>query len=381
MIFSTKKYNNKIALIEPSGGYSGMQYYNIGMYTGLQSNSVQAYLFTTASENNYISSHYIHYYFDNVWKTHFTLLKLYNYYLGIFKSVTKAKRSQCKIVHLHQFHLNLNLVITIFICKVFFNKLLLTVHDVESFDSKSNRRSKLYSRILKIFVDEYIVHNTFSSLELKNELKVSPKIIPHGNYIPFFKELPFIKSNKKINLLFFGLIKESKGLDILLQSLIILKNSGLDFNLIIAGRPWRNNFLKYQNFINYYNLQEQVQTHLHFISENDLINYFNKSDLVILPYRKIFQSGIILKSMSLKRPVLCSNLPAFQELVKDGFNGFLFESENSNSLANKLKEIINNPDCLNAVVDNAYKMLEKDFNWNNIGLQLKDLYINTYEKN
>jgi len=172
------------------------------------------------------------------------------------------------------------------------------------------------------------------------------------------------------------LIKESKGLDVLLESLVVLKKNDIAFNLIIAGRPWQNDFSKYQNIIDNNNLNENISTHLHFISENDLITYFENCDLVILPYREIFQSGVVLKAMSLKRAVLCSNLPAFEELINDSYNGYIFESENRLSLAEKLIKINNQSEKIVDVVEVAYNILKRDFSWNDIGFNLKKLYIN-----
>jgi D-inositol-3-phosphate glycosyltransferase len=373
-------FNNKIALIEPSGGYSGMQYYNIGISKGLHFNGVEVFLFTASSEkfsNLHCCKFYS--YFDKVWSSQIKVIKLFHYFVGLFKSIFTAKNNKCKIVHLHQFHLNLNLIFTITICNLFFKKIFLTVHDVESFDSKTNKYNRFFVKLLNIFVDQFIVHNKFSSTELYKEIQVSPIIIKHGNYIPFFAPTAYNPSNKTFNLLFFGLIKESKGLDLLLKSLVSLKKKGFDFRLTIAGRPWRNDFSIYKKIIDDNNLSSNVVAHLHFISEFDLLNLFNCCDLVVLPYRKIFQSGVILKSMSLKRAVLCSNITAFQEQILDTINGFIFESENIESLTSKLMLIMNHKESLVSVSEAAYNDIEKNYDWRDIGFELKNLYKRIYE--
>jgi D-inositol-3-phosphate glycosyltransferase len=378
---SNKKFNNRIALIEPSGGYSGMQYYNIGMANGLIFNGAKPFLFSSSCENLVKTDYEVIYnYFDKVWTVNGVFFKFYFYFIGLTKSVIEAKKKYCNVVHLHQFHLNLNFLFTIVICKLFFRKLIVTIHDVESFDKKKNRFKFIFSSILILLVDKFIVHNKSSFLELSKVIKSNSAIIGHGNYIPFFKAKPYVSKNKKFNILFFGLIKETKGLDILLESLIVLKDLNLDFKLTVAGRPWRNDFSKYQNIINENKLQDNVTTFLHFISEIDLVKHFDDCDIVVLPYRKIFQSGVVLKAMSFKRAVLCSSLPAFEELVIDGFSGYIFERGNSNSLSDKLKQIISDRNGLEKIVENAYKVLENDFNWNNISFELNNLYKNVYEK-
>jgi D-inositol-3-phosphate glycosyltransferase len=376
-----KKFNNRVAYIEPSGSYSGMHYYNAGASIGLLSNNIKPFLFTDScsilSESSGISCFN---YFKKTWTTRLALFKLYFYLLGLVKSVLTARNNFCEIVHIHQFHLNFQLLFTVIFCKAFFKKLVLTVHDIESFSSENIHSKKILSFLLKLFVNKFIVHNKFSFDKLPNPMKSNAVIIKHGNYIPFFKALPNNVKDEKFKLLFFGLIKESKGLDILLKSLVILKQSGYDFHLTIAGRSWRSDFKKYQKIIDSNDLNKHVTSHLYFISEIDLLKHFNNCDLVVLPYKKIYQSGVVLKSMSLKRPVLCSNLPAFEELIFDGENGFIFESENSNSLAIKLIQIISQKEQLCALTDRAYTILQNDFSWEKIGLELKETYINIYEK-
>ena len=130
-------FNNRVALIEPSGGFSGMQYYNMGMFEGLKTNGVSPFLFTSSSEkflNSNIEN--IYNYFDKVWKSPYFITKFYFYIIGLIKSIIIAKKEKCHIVHLHQFHLDSNLILTIIFCKIFFNRLVLTVHDVDSFQKK-----------------------------------------------------------------------------------------------------------------------------------------------------------------------------------------------------------------------------------------------------
>ena len=95
------------------------------------------------------------------------------------------------------------------------------------------------------------------------------KIIPHGNYIPFIS----IQNNKKASrtrlkisttkkvLLFFGMIKKVKGLEILLKALVSVKDKHPDILLVIAGKVWENNFTDYQKIIEENNLQDYCLLH------------------------------------------------------------------------------------------------------------------------
>ncbi|MGB0167587.1 MAG: glycosyltransferase, partial [Luteibaculum sp.] len=87
------------------------------------------------------------------------------------------------------------------------------------------------------------------------------------------------------------------------------------------------------------------------------------ADLIVLPYKKIFQSGVLIMAMSYAKAVLASNLPANQEIIEDGVNGFLFESENAESLAAKLEEIAANQETLPEVAKAARIHMEKHYSW------------------
>jgi D-inositol-3-phosphate glycosyltransferase len=375
---SFNKYNNRVAIIEPSGSHSGMHYYNFGMKNGLENNSTTVFLFTNSSfipANT--SDQNVFNYFERIWSTKGKFKKVFFYTLAIFKSIFVAKKQKCKVVHLHQFHLDLTLLLTVFICKVSFGKVVLTVHDVVSFRGE-NLFGQIFRKFLFLMVDKVIVHNTFSYNELDLDKKTKAAIIHHGHYKEFFKKLEINKNTDGLNILFFGLIKETKGLDVLIESLAILKRSTNNFNLTIAGRPWHNDFAAYSNLIAKYDLGDNVKCYLTFQTEKNIIDLYSKSDIIVLPYKRIYQSGVLLKSMSMGRPVLCSDLAPFTELIKDGFNGFVFKEGHPISLANKLFQIYSNKDILNSIIDNASQDLDINYNWKKIGREIKELYTDLY---
>ena len=91
-------------------------------------------------------------------------------------------------------------------------------------------------------------------------------------------------------------------------------------------------FTPYQKIIDENNLQDFCLLHTKFIPQEDVAHYYCASDLVVLPYKKVYQSGVLMMTLSYEKPTLVSNLPPLKEILKDNENGFLFESENSSSL-------------------------------------------------
>jgi glycosyltransferase involved in cell wall biosynthesis len=192
--------------------------------------------------------------------------------------------------------------------------------------------------------------------------------------VPFVKRVERKERQHTFKILFFGQIKKVKGLDVLLRAVAILKQSTSDFELRISGKIWRDDANYYQNIIEESKLAPNVKLDLRFVPDEETFDIFNDACIVVLPYKEIYQSGVLLKAMSFGRAVVCSDLPPFQELVADGKNGFLFRSEDPASLADKLLEIFNNRQMLERIEDEAYKGIVVTHDWNKIGFQTNTLY-------
>ena len=147
-----------------------------------------------------------------------------------------------------------------------------------------------------------------------------------------------------------------------------------DMVLLIAGKPWENDFAVYQEIIDKNNLAENIILHTKFILHKDVEYYYSASDLVVLPYKKIYQSGVLMMTLSYERPALASNLPPLKEVVIDNENGFLFKSEDINDLAKKLNFILSDKENLQRIQKNGSISINEKFNWDEIGRLTKKAY-------
>ena len=182
-----------------------------------------------------------------------------------------------------------------------------------------------------------------------------------------------IPQEKKV-LLFFGMIKKVKGLEVLLQAMkkVIANNS--DVFLVIAGRVWENDFSIYQKIINDNNLSDYCLIHNKFIPHEDVDHYYASADLVVLPYKRIYQSGVLMMSMSYEKAVIVSDLPPLIEVVEDMKTGFVFESENSESLSEKLNRILSDKNKLEEVRIEGSNYIKSKYDWLEIGKEMKKSY-------
>jgi glycosyltransferase involved in cell wall biosynthesis len=140
---------------------------------------------------------------------------------------------------------------------------------------------------------------------------------------------------KKI-LLFFGLIRNYKGLDLLLQAFSNLNN---EFSLVIAGEVYGAE-ITYTNLI-----AKSKNKNIHFVNqfidEQDVKLYFSVADLCVLPYKSATQSGIQALANSFCLPVLISNVGGLAEDIVDEKNGFILNDINPLAIQNKIEEIFN----------------------------------------
>ena len=85
-----------------------------------------------------------------------------------------------------------------------------------------------------------------------------------------------------------------------------------------------------------------------------------------------------MMTLSYGKPALVSDLPPLKEVVTDMENAFLFETENSTSLAKKINLILLDPEKLEQVRKNGEDLINTKYDWNEIGRQTKQAYQSLY---
>jgi len=377
--------NRKVAIIDTLGAHGGsFHFYAFGQAIGLVNNGVNVSLYTNnETANPKISGVKFFTFYKNIFKNNFRIISGINWILGTIFSVFHARFSGISIFHFHIFYTNFLVLFNLLLVKILFGKVVLTIHDVSSFSNSSN--SLIIANMIYKLTDRIITHNQFSKSELVNvnaDLSSYISIVPHGNYIPFIniqfnkeksrKQLA-IPNNRRV-LLFFGMIKKVKGLEILLSALKGVVKENPDVLLVIAGKPWENDFSLYQNIIDENNLSDYILLHTKFIQQEDVEHYYCASDLVVLPYTKIYQSGVLMMTLSFERPALVSDLPPLTEIISDNENGFLFKTENMSDLTNKLNSILLDEVLMERVRFKGVEFIKKKHDWLDIGRQTLQVY-------
>ena len=123
--------------------------------------------------------------------------------------------------------------------------------------------------------------------------------------------------------LFFGLIRDYKGLDTLIEAWAKFRRSG--HKLLIAGEFYASRD-KYIDLIERLGLQDDIILHDHFIPDSEVANYFSASDCVVLPYKTATQSGVTQIAYNFRTPIIVTDVGGLKEIVPDGVVGYVVDS-------------------------------------------------------
>ena len=298
------------------------------------------------------------------------ILAVFNNFFCFLRSLFFCRRKKVQWLILHLFRGGLFDLVTMGIARLMGFRIILIVHDVISLDTVALPATRNF--ILKHFTHTKIVHNPYSKKILAGVIDEkhmgNVKIIPHGNFIelavgpasPIRSISGWIPEPEKRYLLFFGQVKKVKGIDILLQA---MTQPGHDFQLILAGQDRDDSLKTYADFIRANFLEKRVHVFNRFITNEERDFLFRCCEAVVLPYRRIYQSGVLLMAMSYGKPVLASDLEPNKDLIRHGENGLLFKDGDSQSLAGLLNQASRDGEILKSLGEEAFRTVSISNNW------------------
>ena len=223
-------------------------------------------------------------------------------------------------------------------------KVVYTAHDVippvKSFYYSEHSLRKLYKE-----VDHIIVHSETNKEQLHDVFQIDRKkisVICHGTDVEY-KQVDKTACRKRFGIaenktvfLFYGMIREQKGLDDLIQGL-----SGIDnIQLVIAGNmPYGENFNRYDQLIQTHKIDcvKMIQ----YIPNEWTDELFQACDAVCLPYKYFYsQSGVFMQSIKYRKPVVVSDVSCFSEYINNYHMGVLCKPCDPDSIHRAAKELL-----------------------------------------
>lgn len=191
-------------------------------------------------------------------------------------------------------------------------------------------------------VDGFIAQSksVLSDLNLFDATKPK-RFSPHPLYDNFGAAIPKEEAKAKLGLdsnkhylLFFGFIRDYKGLDILLKAIADKRFKDQNINVIIAGEFY-NNAEQYHQLIEELKIADLVTLRTDFIPDDMVRYYFCASDIVVQPYKHATQSGVTQICYHFNRPMIVTNVGGLPEIVPNDVVGYVVEPEPT-SIANAI---------------------------------------------
>jgi len=234
-------------------------------------------------------------------------------------------------------------------------------------EHESHRIKKMATKAVLSKADRIITHSKEDTLRLKHLLGNGVNAITA--FHPTYTDLSSRRYTKeqardKLGLtghvlLFFGFVRQYKGLDVLLDVMpIIMKEKNI--TLLIVGEFWSDK-QSYLDKIDHSGTSANVRIVDEYVPNEEIGIYFAASDLVVQPYISASGSGICQIAYGFDRPVVATNVGSLPEVVSDGVNGRLVEPCNPRSLALAIMESLE-PAILSRFTMNANKTKE-EFSW------------------
>ncbi len=313
------------------------------------------------------------------------VLRGLSYPLGHLAFLREARRQRPDIVHIQWSRLPRFDLLLIEQLKAMDIPVVHTVHDtIPLFDLKSGAQpfEAIYSA-----VDRLVVHTEANKADF---LKTFPRIpAERVSIVPMVEynenDMPAGASQQsareKLHLPqdafivgFFGSIRYYKGLDVLVKAFLEAQQHNSNLHLMIGGKidPLEKDKVPSEDY-----LKSLPNVHLFegFIPTNEAWSYFLAPDVMVLPYRHIYQSAALITAMGFGCPIIATQVGGLAETI-DG-NGWIVPSEDSSALAEAILEAAANPQRLTEMGQRSTAIIRERHSKAIVARVLMDVYQQT----
>lgn len=224
-------------------------------------------------------------------------------------------------------------------------------------------------------VDYFIVQSKSVETDL---LSLFPdakyKLAPHPVYEIFGTSLDKIQARKILNInserviLFFGYIRQYKGLMVLLDAMSKIS----DLTLLVVGEFYDDEN-KYRNRVKELKIENYVQFVSDYVPNDKVSIYFSAADVVVLPYLSATQSGITQIAYNFDKPVIATEVGGLAEVVIDGKTGFIVPPNEPQKLADAISNYYS--EKKEKEFSENVKIEKKKYSWDNFVKTIEDIFL------
>lgn len=365
----------RVVMVE-TGGWGGIHHYAYGLCDALGRQPVVLELLT---HEQYELAERPH----NFQRVHF--FRRENYLRTLWRLWRRWRDHRPQILHVQSLLAPRKDWLLFLLCRALGIRIVLTAHNIMPHELRFFEAG--FYRCYYRLAHAVIVHSAENKKRLLaqapglNQGKIF--VIPHGNYAHFCDlELGRDEARRRLGLpverqlaLFLGAIRPYKGVDLLLQAVRAVRRSCPQALFVVAGHVLRGRKEDYEQLAAAQGLgPDDLVTRFAYLSTAEAIAYVCASDLVVLPYREIYQSGILFLAGSFGRPVLATRVGSFPETIEDGRSGWLVEPGDLAGLQQALVRVLQEPQTLAKAGMYARHLADTRHSWDDIARQTVRAY-------
>lgn len=265
---------------------------------------------------------------------------------------------------------------------IFRNKLVLTVHDPFPHTGENSRRRAFFRSLAFKTIPKFVLLNGKQKDKFQKYWRLVDKQIS-VNRIGVYEctNLFLQKNTNKLggkysqNVLFFGRISPYKGIEYLLEAMKMVHKELPEVTVTIAGSG-----KMYFNIAPYVNLS-YVDIRNRFIEMTEMVELLNRCSVVVCPYTDATQSGVVLTSYAMEKPIIATNVGAMSEYIESGKTGCLVPPRDAASLARTLIKVLSDTALLRNMSDNIKaRNMSSSEGWAGIAKRYIDFFQNNIKE-
>ena len=311
--------------------------------------------------------------------------KTWEYFIYNIRILYFIFKNNIDVVHYQFFRRQLVDTLFFLLLRLFKINLIYTAHNV--LPHENHKFHYILNSIVYRSSTAIIAHSNYIKNLLKEIFQFNFDmivIIPHGNFNHYKskKNISQTDARKKLNLLeednvllFFGFIRKYKGLDLLLDAFEKAVGQNKNLKLVIAGEPINKQLeTEYRERIAQIPGNDKIQFFSDYIPNDQIAPYFIASDIVALPYKNIYHSGLMHLAYSFGKPIIATSVGDFSETIEQGKNGFILKKNDATNLAKTIISAFADKNKLKKMGKYVTELNENKYSWDKIAYQTKRLY-------
>jgi D-inositol-3-phosphate glycosyltransferase len=324
------------------------------------------------------------------------MLRILKYYVRLIHYAATAESTVFHILWNNKFEL-IDRTLLMLYYKMMRKRLVLTAHNVNTRkrDGTDSFLNRLSLRIQYSLSDHIFVHSERMKAELVSDFgrsKDKVSVIPFGinNTVPN-TALTIVDAKHQLGvsqcdktLLFFGNITPYKGLEYLITAFARVLKEDNSYRLIIAGRVkgCENYWRTIEQSITSSAIIDRVIQRIEYVPDEETELYFKAADVLVLPYTRVFQSGVLLLGYAFGLPAVATNVGALADDIIAGRTGLVCEPSDPEDLARAIRTYFNSElyENLEARRAQIREFANEQYSWTKVGEILMNVYRSVLRK-